>query len=119
MALIRKLNLADVITSTSTNMPPYRFINQLGVNVTCNISWGNSSDHAAIKIDLLKNSVVPINRQKLAAEIRRIGLLKNRQHSFPQGNHQSAYDDTEHRLGLHFQIGRETFTSKESITIGT
>ena len=41
-SLIRKLSLADVVTSSSVDLPPYRVINDLGVPVTCSISSGGA-----------------------------------------------------------------------------
>ena len=42
VGLIRKLSLADVVTSSSVDLPPYRVINDLGVPVTCSISSGGA-----------------------------------------------------------------------------
>ncbi len=33
MNLIRKLSLADVVTTSSIHLPPYKVVNELGVHV--------------------------------------------------------------------------------------
>lgn len=60
--LIRKLKLADVVTTSSTKIPPYLIINELGVNVNITIGMGNSN----IVSDVIKtNSQLPVELDKL------------------------------------------------------
>jgi hypothetical protein len=71
MALMRKLSLADVITSTSIHLPPYRIINELGVPVTCSVTvgGGSGSDETNTNIDYDFTDVDKDENNNLVKEI--------------------------------------------------
>jgi hypothetical protein len=114
IGLIRKLSLADVITTSSVHLPPYRIINELGVTVKCKIIIGRDSDDINIESDVETGNFVPIDRQQLASATQ--NFLNRKKRSFNWVSQSS--EGSEHRLDISFSIENDLFCSKEAMQIG-
>jgi hypothetical protein len=63
LGIIRKLSLADVVTTSSMELPPYRVINDLGVNIECKVSINNKE---ILSSSVAKGAQLPIEIGVLA-----------------------------------------------------
>jgi hypothetical protein len=114
--LIRKLTLADVVTTTSVYIPPYKIINELGVPVHCRVSAGGADDDEdGAQIDIPAGGQVPVDRFQLTNTRRRVSDSKMTN----ARKYDKSSDSMEHRINIAFAIDNESYVSKESIPFGT
>lgn len=103
--LIRKLNLADVVTTSSAHLPPYRICNDLGVEVKIDIGIDGFK---AISEAIASNCELPIEARKLsqaAARYHRIG---------PGGTDRGT---VEHLLNITFSVRGDLYKSSVPVPI--
>lgn len=63
LGIIRKLSLADVVTTSSMELPPYRVINDLGVSIECKVSI---NEKEILSSSVAKGTQLPIEIGVLA-----------------------------------------------------
>ena len=104
--LVRKLALADVITTNSSNLPPYQIHNELGVAVLCEIVIGNRVivsnhlQHADVTaIDIKAFDISHLNRYSL---INSKSVLTN---------------EDQYSLSVTYQVGNRKYKSHNTISI--
>ena len=118
--LIRKISLTDVVTTSSIHLPPYRIINDLGIDVSCRIWIGDDADNVGIDRHIPKDSSIPVDRQQISQVMRY--SLKHKRHSistkYNTPSHLASSNDRQHRLDINFAIGNDIYTSKKSILMG-
>lgn len=103
--LIRKLHLADVVTTSSAQLPPYLIRNDLGVPVTIDIGIDGVK---AISEQIDQGAELPVEARKLsmaAARYHRIG---------PGATEKGAI---EHLLNIRFSVGVESYQSNVPVPI--
>ena len=131
VGLIRKLSLADVVTSSSVDLPPYRVINDLGVPVTCSISGGG----AVVTLDEIPvGAQLPIEVHHLADAAAAgisgvVGLSRRgpqthshnrssggRTHRAPRSVQLQSMS-REHLLSISFTVLADTFDAVEAVPL--
>lgn len=114
LGLIRKLTLADVVTTTSVYIPPYKIINELGVPVHCKVSAGGADDEDGAQIDIPVGGHVPVDRLQLTRAHRKTDESMKKS----TRKNDKSDDGMEHRIDISFTIDNESYMSKESIPFG-
>jgi len=103
--LIRKIAMADVITTTSIHLPPYRIVNELGVPVKSIIKIG---DIEIISSMIEVGTHLPIEMNALT-EASKIRKRRNSQ--------KIDITKKEYTLGISFELDNSVFSSKDGIPL--
>lgn len=101
-SFLKKLTLADVITTSSIHLPPYKIVNELGVVVKFSIGFcGNI---------VLSNEILP--GKYLPVEVAQLSQALNRykeQRQFETGLLMSAMESNEYMIGISFTNLRDQY----------
>jgi hypothetical protein len=112
VSLIRKFSLADVITTSSIHLPPYRVVNELGLGVMCTLNIGATQIYES---EITVGNYLPIERREIA----KASYQSNRRahHRRLAVSSITASADNDHKLGLIFEFEGESYCSKEPLPI--
>jgi hypothetical protein len=112
VSLIRKFSLADVVTTSSIHLPPYRVVNELGVTVLCTLSIGSVQIYES---EIAIGNFLPIERREIA----KASYQSNRRahHRRMAAMSISASADNDHKLGVLYELDNEAYNSKEPLPI--
>lgn len=116
-SLSYKLSLADVITTSSVKLPPYKIINMLGVEVTCCLSSGNQPITAE-EIGVGASLPIDIGLLAEAADLQMKLKRKWRPKMGRVSTSTIASTSKEHSLDITFSVGDKWYESKETVPIG-
>jgi hypothetical protein len=111
-SLIRRLKLADVVTTSSAHLPPYLIINELGLSVKCSVGMGN---HMIISESILAGNQLPIEVHQLASARLHTKILRRK--SLKSEVIDSMDDDKEHLLNISFEMLGQLYESAKPLSI--
>eukprot|EP01035_Chromulina_nebulosa_P017712 gene17712-23304_t len=106
VSLVKRLRLADVVTTSSPHLPPYLIINELGVSVKCNIGIG-SQIITSEKISIGASFPIEIHHLSKSSN----SIKKDRLNAVDNS------DDKEHLLHLSFAMNDEIYESVKPLPI--
>ena len=114
-SLIKKIKLNDVVTTSSQRLPPYKLINELGVQVKFNIGFDGLN---VIDKEISPGETLPIEVMELSEALN--SYKRRRQYNLagvtggPNGNVQA---NKEYLLWISFQNFRDTYESNNFLSI--
>jgi hypothetical protein len=107
--IIRKLALADVVTSASVDLPPYKVINELGIPVTCSI---NSTGTVVTLDEIPIGAHLPIEVHHLAeADHNSRRIHRSRTKPGDVNQYGARVHSREHLLSIAFTVNRGVFSN--------
>ena len=110
--LIRKLSLADVVTTSSIHLPPYKVINELGVDVKFAIGMG---DGIITEKEIAPGSALPVEVHQLAEALDAFKLRRNYTSGGNAVNESTV--NKEYVMGLTFPNFRDIYQSRMPLPI--
>lgn len=110
--LIRKLSLADVVTTSSIHLPPYKVINELGVDVKFSIGMGDS---VITENEILAGKSIPVEVQQLSEALDAFKLRRQFTVSAPVTSDSTSHK--EYVMGISFPNFRDVYQSRAALPI--
>jgi hypothetical protein len=109
--LIRKLSLADVVTTSSIHLPPYKVINELGADVKFSIGMG---DAIITEKDIETGKSMPVEVQQLAEALE---VYKQRRNMTIGSIKDDPTSHKEYVMGITFANFRDIYCSRIPLPI--
>lgn len=112
--IIYKLQLNDVVTTSSNRLPPYKIINQLGINIFFNIGFNGG---IVINNVINTNSALPIEINQLTSALNTYKMRKLYNTALASTGSMNSQHNREYLLWISFLNFRDVYESHTPLSI--